>query len=141
MTALHKLVSLFGISLLALSQGLAAEPCLHYEPQVVELLGTLRRHAFPGPPNYESVKKGDALEVYWLLHLPARICVVASAADDPLNELETGVVALQVLVRDYPGCRHLLGKPVKVTGTLFHALTGHHHPSVLIDPSKIEAAP
>ena len=141
MPALHNLVFLFGISLLAIAPGMAAEPCLNYEPRVVQLIGTMRRQAFPGPPNYESVKHGDALEVYWLLQLPARICVVASAAEDPLNEPETGVVALQMLVQDYPGYRHLLGKRVKVTGTLFHAVTGHHHTRVLIDPSTIEAAP
>ena len=33
------------------------EECLNYEPQKVQLEGLLYRKSFPGPPNYEDIKK------------------------------------------------------------------------------------
>jgi len=87
------------------------------------------------------VKRGDALEIYWLLHLKRPICVELSDPNDRFNEPKAGVIALQILVKDYKTSRPLLNKRVKVTGTLFCAITGHHHTDVLIDAQKIEAAP
>ena len=40
----------------------AAQRCLTYEPTAVVVYGKLRRHRFAGPPNYESVAKGDVPE-------------------------------------------------------------------------------
>jgi hypothetical protein len=37
---------------------------LHYGPEV-QLTGTINQEKFPGPPNYESIAKGDAPEDYW----------------------------------------------------------------------------
>src|SRR5262245_47035155 len=59
--------------------------CLKYEPTVVRLTGTFVRKTFPGPPEYEDVRKGDRPEIYWLLRLPSPICVDES---DP--EIDTG---------------------------------------------------
>ena len=49
--------------------------CLSYEPSVVTLSGTLVRKTFPGPPNYDSVKKGDKPETVWFLDLREDVCV------------------------------------------------------------------
>jgi hypothetical protein len=37
-----------------------------------------------------------------------------------------------------PFDRSLPGHRVRVAGTLFHAMTGHHHTKVLISPDRIE---
>jgi len=135
------------LSLLSLSAALPASappkagPCLKYEPEIVVLAGTMKRHNFPGPPNYESVRNGDALEVYWLLHLAKPVCVESLTQQERVNEPETGVSSIQILISGYGQYRHLLGKRVKVTGTLFHQITGHHHTKVLINASNIEPAP
>lgn len=120
--------------------GLSAVPCLKYEPENVALVGRIKAHRFAGPPNYTSVKQGDRLEVHWLLHLAQPVCVASSDPHDRFNRPEAGVSALQVVIRDHRKYRRLLGKRVKVTGTLFHALTGHHYTKVLIDASDIEPA-
>ena len=43
------------------------EECLNYEPQKVQLEGILYQKSFPGPPNYEDIKKGDKEEIFWLI--------------------------------------------------------------------------
>ncbi len=114
---------------------LAMPPCVSYEPDVVVLKGTIRRHTFPGPPNYESVAKGDLVETVWLLHLTQPICVSASSD----WEKETGVSGLQlVFANSSQYDKSLLGRKVVVTGTLYHQHTGHHHTKVLIKVSSIK---
>jgi len=127
-----------GLSGMALAQN---PPCYKYKTQVVQLTGTMKRHRFAGPPNYESVKNGDALEIYWLLHLSTPICAEPSDPSEEFDDPHSGVSALQILIRDYKRYRPLLGKQVKITGTLFSAITGHHHTPVLIDAREIEKAP
>ena len=55
----------------------AQDPCLRYEPAISELTGTIKRVVFPGPPNYESVTRGDKPETCWVLYLPKKVCVDA----------------------------------------------------------------
>lgn len=58
---------------------------LSYEPAIVTLSGTLVRKTFPGPPNYESVKKGDRPETSWFLDLQESVCVNTSKTEPDLN--------------------------------------------------------
>src|SRR3954468_115386 len=91
--------------------------CLAYEPATVTLTGTLRRHTFPGPPNYEDTRSGDRAEAGYYLHLSAPVCTL------PGNDFEAlAGVRLVQLVLDGAGYRNLrpqLGKAVALTGTLF----------------------
>ena len=107
------------------------QKCLSYEPDEVVLKGTIRRHTFAGPPNYESIAKGDRPERYWLLHLAQPICVSASSQ----WEKETGVSAVQLILTKYD--KTLVGRKVVATGTLFRAHTGHHHTKVVLTVSSI----
>jgi Domain of unknown function (DUF4431) len=117
----------------------AKEACLKYEPEIVTLVGVTTRQTFPGPPNYESVKNGDRPERCWLLRLPRPVCVRPSNPADDIQEAESGVTLLQIIIPDYKSVRPLLGRKVRIIGTLMHAITGHHHTKVLIDASMIEA--
>lgn len=125
--------------LAAPAQGLAqaGRQCLSYEPATVSLHGRLLRRTFPGPPNYESVKRGDKPETYWLLHLDAPICVAASAD----NDAESGVTDLQLILttKEYARFRKFVRRAIRVEvrGTLFHAVTGHHHTPVLLEVTDI----
>ena len=111
------------------------QTCLTYEPDTVVLKGTIRRHTFAGPPNYESVAKGDQAETVWLLHLTQPICVSASSD----WEKETGVSKLQLMFANSSQYdKALLNGKVDVTGTLYHQHTGHHHTKVLIKVNSIK---
>ena len=97
--------------------GVAQEPCLKYEPEVVELVGKVKRHTFPGPPNYESVEQGDRPETYWVLCLSKPICVEPAANSPKLNSnRESGISQLQLTQVNYNRYRKLLGKKVRVKG-------------------------
>lgn len=134
------LILLF-ITLLVTPQATAkpvpAQSCLTYEPNVVVLHGTIRRHTFAGPPNYESVAKGDEREDVWVLHLSRSICVAAS--DDWSKE--NNVAKIQLVFpegqKQYDRFRPFLNQRVTVTGALFQRHTGHHHTRVLLTVDKM----
>jgi hypothetical protein len=120
----------------------ASNPCLSYEPSVVELAGTLERKDYPGPPNYESIEHGDARETTWLLRLDRAACTLDGAS--PSDPARLGITLLQLVFMDadheYPQYRSLMGKRIVARGTLFGAQTGHHHTDVLLTVSEIKAS-
>jgi hypothetical protein len=117
----------------------AKQDCLEYGHQV-QLTGNLVRETFPGPPNFESVEKGDIPEVAWILYLDKPVCIKGRAGDD----FDVGISylkALQLVMGNkdyYQRAKGLLSKKVIVTGLLFGAHTGHHHTPVLIDVKDIQ---
>ena len=110
--------------------------CLSYDPAVVALTGTVKKVTFPGPPNYESVTRGDRPESTWVLYLNHPACVMKN----DLNDNEGQVLTMQLVFSDpnlVARYKPLLGKQVTVEGTLFHSQTGHHHTKVLITVKHI----
>ncbi|HEY1470325.1 MAG TPA: DUF4431 domain-containing protein [Candidatus Acidoferrum sp.] len=117
--------------------------CLLYEPSVVQLRGTIIRKTFPGPPNYESVERGDKPEVYWLLVLSEPICVEQDSKDPDLNPAQGDVRRIQLVFLDakaYQTDKELVGKKVIASGTLFGEHTGHHHTPVLLTVKTLKKA-
>ncbi|MBN2317476.1 MAG: DUF4431 domain-containing protein [Acidobacteria bacterium] len=128
---------LFIIGLLySVSLNVAVAQCLEYEPNVVNLSGTLIRETYPGPPDFENVSKGDEPETIWVLQLKDAVCVFAS---DEINVREDGVKEVQLILKpeQYRQYRNLLGQQVQVTGTLFRSHTGHHYKPLLLKTSDI----
>ncbi len=133
------------IALVAIFSGLAIpvelyaadQSCLEYEPKLVILSGTITRHLEYGPPNYGEDPVHDAKEIYWYLDLDKPICVNGKNEDSPEMEGETGVQHLQIVyMHGYPRGRGWVNHRVTITGTLFHAISGHHHTKVLITADK-----
>jgi hypothetical protein len=127
----------FVFSILGLATvGLWAD-CLKYQPVTVALAGTISvRDAF-GPPGYGEDPKHDKKEKYLLLTLDAPICVEGNPKDDANSQSESNVTAVQMLYLDkHPFHKKWLNKHVSVTGTLFHAITGHHRTPVLIEVTQ-----
>src|SRR3990167_2563798 len=122
------------------SPSIAKNQSVYFEPKVVELEGAIRTLKFPGSPNYESIKNGDADETgpYLILNNPIDIKLVPKMQignDEP----EKNVKIIQLVVRhdnDWKNVKE--GNYVHITGTLFHALTGHHHAMVLLWINKIK---
>lgn len=128
-------------SLLATARDAAAQDCLSYDPAEVKLSGRISKVTFPGPPNYESVKKGDQPEVAWVLRLSEPVCVKAGQEND-FDVAEKDVTDIQLLLEpgEYARWRTLARSraPVIITGKLFHAHTGHHHTAVLAEVTDIK---
>ncbi|HKR01422.1 MAG TPA: DUF4431 domain-containing protein [Pyrinomonadaceae bacterium] len=118
----------------------SAQQCLSYDPAVERLTGTLLKKTFPGPPNYESVRKGDRPETFRILHLDSPVCVTGNT--DDVNEPERNVTDVQLVLDEgqYAEIQRMTGRRIHVvvSGKLFHAHTGHHRTSVLLMVSSIK---
>ena len=129
------------VNVVTINQDAPRTDWLSYEPAVVEVTGVIKRQTFPGPPEYESVAKGDEAETCWILHLSQIVCVKADGIKDSINdETEEGITELQLNLDadQYAKYKKLVGKHAKVTGTLYHSINGHHHTTVLITVKSIE---
>jgi len=105
-------------------------PCLHYEPDTVSVTGTLARMTFPGPPNYESIKKGDVPEIGFYLRPTTPICTIGSADSMDTDEGALHDVRLVQLLLDSAGYARLrpqLGQLATLRGRLSVGMTGHYH--------------
>ena len=123
---------------------LSQQSCLHYRPSAVTLEGTLVRRPYPGPPNYESVRQAEQPDTALILRIPKPICVAPDSTSDQLDsELETGVRELQLAIGTDSVWAQLRAAPhsrLRVTGELFHAISGHHRTRVLLWVIQIRAA-
>lgn len=116
------------------------ENCLSYETRNVQLIGQIFRKSFPGPPNYQDIKKGDEEEIYWLIKTITPFCVNESEmmfGDKVDNQFEAQLV-MSSAFNFYQMRRALLGQKVIVKGTLFPQHTGHHKTRVLINVESLE---
>jgi hypothetical protein len=127
----------FRFALLSLAFALmssAQAQCLKYEPEVVSVSGKLLRKTFAGPPNYESIKAGDAPETGFYLAVKPPICAIASqGSEDNESTSNVGLVQLVLDAKGYEQLRPWLGKSVTIKGSLFSAQTGHHHAPLLLN--------
>jgi len=134
-----------GLAIAAVSVGLllaaetlaAADRCLSYEPAQVQLSGKVSKKEAFGPPGYGDDPAHDSRETYLVLALTAPICVTGDPKSPINNESESDVRELQLV---YPPGQSLnpawLDHNISVSGTLFHATTGHHRTKVLIQVTK-----
>jgi hypothetical protein len=143
----HIAVGIIASTLLILTESSVSQTtprsgCLSYEPVVVTISGTLVGKTFPGPPNYESVKKGDKPETSWFLDLPTTVCVTEDSAEPDLNPKQGAVREIQLVLQPehYVQHKQLVGKKVIATGTLFGKHTAHHHTPVLLTIHTLEEA-
>ena len=112
---------------------------VYYEPQTVELIGVIKILKFPGPPNYTSIKNGDADETgaYLVLNDPINVTTEPKLQNDD-NMPENNVKILQLVVKNPKHWNQVKeDNKALIIGTLFHALTAHHHVRVLIDVKNI----
>ena len=109
-----------------------------YEPEEVELRGTLYEEVYPGPPEYTSVQMGDRPEktVFLTLKEPINVELKKNTEteleEDIINISEKGVRELQVVFSDSKPPAHQIKQEVSLKGTLYHACTAHHHRRVLM---------
>jgi len=131
------LIAAFLLSATAWPASLAAR-CLHYGD--VSLTGRLVQQTYPGPPDFESVTKGDKPLVIWILQLDTGVCVVTSDASHPntYNEREIQLVFgtdQYARTSRYTEYRHLLGKKISVTGRLLPGGGKYEKPFVIASPA------
>ena len=143
-TCWNKLFSLFFLiticihGFISASQAQNKRRTLNYEPETVTLTGLLVSRTFYGPPNYGENPKTDTKESQYILILDSPVNVIGDP-NSPINRTEQGIKKVTLVVHDFKAhpVEPLLGSRIEVSGTLFHAQTGHHHTKVLIEVSSI----
>jgi hypothetical protein len=113
----------------------SGQNCFEYGPSV-SLTGTVSSRVFAGPPNYESIKRGDRKETATILTLAAATCTTTTTTPaNTFDVAETNVKEVQLVITNpshWKALKRLRGKPVVVTGAVFHTHTGHHRTKILI---------
>jgi hypothetical protein len=114
----------------------AALQCVEYG--TASLAGTLVRQTYPGPPDYESVTKGDEPQIIWVLQLEERTC----AYSDWTYTSRYGEREVQLILdaEQYARYQGFLGKQLIVTGELVRGGARHEKRLVLV-VHEIEKAP
>jgi hypothetical protein len=118
----------------------AQATCLHYGGRIF-ISGVLTRQVFPGPPGYESITRGDTPEIHYVLKVRPSTCVLGDSSDPDEPAIENATdVQLMLTGRDqYILLEHWIDKPIRLSGTLMAAHTGHHHTPVLLNDVQLEA--
>lgn len=116
-----------------------ADSCYHYRPAPVSLTGRLIQRTLPGPPNYQSIKRGDRPQVVDLLILDAPICTIPDYKDSPNTDAFQGQDTVQVRRAEatWREVRRLTGRRVMVSGTLAEWALGPDRTPVVIDPTAV----
>lgn len=116
----------------------AKNKIVFYEPSSTVLIGVIKILKFPGPPNYTSIEDGDKDETGLYLILNSPIDVKSNTHIIANDTTEKNVKLVQVVVKqDTDRNKIKEGNSVEISGTLFHALTGHHHARILIMAEKM----
>lgn len=121
----------------------ASRPCIDLkQSQSFHFEGLLTYKVFPGPPNFEDVRKGDKPEPTYILQLQKPICVSGDPFIDPKQQIDR----VQIFPDDanketqalWKALRQSVGKFVAVEGSEpFGAHTGHHHAPVVLPITKM----
>ena len=106
--------------------------------QKVSVNGHIVLRVFPGPPEYESVAKGDRPDTYWILVADHPVKDNLPTGFDPPVPPE-GVSELQLMLDpdQYSQYAPMLGKYVTVKGDCFCAQVGGHYTPLLIQVEDI----
>jgi hypothetical protein len=139
----HTLIIVIATLLVAIAHPAAAQTrWLSYEPEVMELDGRLVIEAKYGPPNFGEQPKTDEKVRVPILVLRDRADMLADSGDGPNAKPVYDVRQIQlVFAGTETAHKALIGKQVVVTGTLFHAHTGHHYTDVVMNVQSIEGKP
>jgi hypothetical protein len=131
---------------------------LRYQPVSAAIRGRIVAKVFAGPPEYESVKRGDVAESLFVLRPTRPVCVeLDPARSDPevdatpernVREIQldlsrvctcVGGIAGRAIqyygatecVKRVPRLRALGGSVVTAHGVLRHSIVGHDHTDVI----------
>ena len=116
--------------------------CYRYLADTISLVGRLSWRVYPGPPEYESIARGDHPDTIAVLLVDHPLCVESSK--DWQSRANVKEVQLILPPNQYHWLLRLRGSKVTVRGYLRGADFGWHHLDVLFQtrlpefPSRID---
>ena len=111
------------------ASGSVAGECPTFTGREWEFTGHLVNRIFPGPPNYESVSRGDKPITRWYLQLPWPACF---AEHRHLTHFQLSLTPQEVELY-----RQFLGKEIRVKGTLEEGVLGRQTTSLVVIVSSL----
>lgn len=136
----HHLLAAWAACCLTLQGAAADAVCFKYWPAKVSVTGRLFVREDFGPPNYGENPAIDSREKHIYVDLDAPMCVVAGDDQSDFAPAERDLKIMQLVYRvdakDWDNA--WIGKRARLTGTLYHAHTGHHWTPVLMTVERTE---
>lgn len=116
---------------------------LEYEPKIVVLYGLIEKDRAYGPPNFGETPEQDKKIEYYLIHLDSPVKIKGNSGNDDLNTATyKRIDRIQLLhFGTAIKLKTFLNKRVKIEGSLFQAMTGHHFTKVLCTIKKMQESP
>jgi len=108
-----------------------------YEPAISTISGMVRLEKFYGRPGFGETPKIDEPEDSWILY-PEKPINMNQSSDIESNNGKIGVTKIHLTETKRFDLASYSGKVLRVSGTLWGAITGHHHASVLMTVQKVE---
>jgi hypothetical protein len=118
-----------GMALFCARTAMAAD-CIDVSKKAeMTLAGRLDFKVFPGPPEYENVRTGDAPEPTYILRLDEPVCAYGDENLDQNQKIsDVHITVADGSERLWPTLAQLIGRQVHVTGNdVIGSITGHHH--------------
>lgn len=133
--------TVIAILALGLAPALASAQCV-VENDEIALVGALSRETVAGPPNYESVGRGDRAETHWILTIRDPITFCAIKDVDGNSHTLGSVNRFQLLLNDGQRgvTQALIARHAAVTGRIVLRHPGNQHNAVLIEVTDLRPA-
>lgn len=96
--------------------------CVDSTGAEIEISGSVALETFAGPPNFESIEKGDRPETYWILTSQSDICV--EGYSEPQTRFQLFSLKGPVKIEE---------EEITIRGITMEGHTGHHHTNILIE--------
>ena len=131
-------VAILGLMLPTLSAEAQSQSCMDLRKPAAKatVSGELTVQIFAGPPNYESIAKGDAEEKALILELPRRLCANDGEFIDGTTKFDRVHVSSRI-----PALLDVLnaavGRRVTIRGEAFGAHTGHHRAPLVLFAEEV----
>ncbi len=108
--------------------------CLPWEPDPVTLVGVLEARELPGPPGYRSIARGDSLVTIYFVELDEPVCVKEDLESSLPRKSHHGVTTVQLSIAETArgSIAALVGRRVRLTGTIFSGTTGHYRTPIAL---------
>jgi hypothetical protein len=122
----------------ALTSAVDDEDCLPIEPERLWIAGTVRQEPKLGPPGYGETPKIDQKLVITVIDLDHPVDICASASPDEPYDRVADVQMVQLAGNFDPArMRRSISQRIRVHGSLFHQVWGHHFLPILINVDSV----
>ena len=130
----HFVIRSFLVIALLILPEMAIARCLPWEPDPVTLVGVLEVRDLPGPPSYRNIAKGDFAEPVYFVRLDEAVCVNEDLESSLPRKSHHGMTEIQLSIpkERRSSLTPLVGKRIRLSGTLFSGSTAYYRTPVAI---------